>query len=573
MKTKLFAYACALALVSTVGFTSCKKDDPDQGRQKKEVVKTEFSISLPQQLSGKRHMPGTTVQAAGLSEFQGIANGIILVPFAKTSAIAAGDERLGDNIILDGAVDPAELGTNSNAKVYTDVNIPLATGSLLFYGVSAASGTAFEVGSLIPANLDNSHNPDDFSFSLEQIVADDAVADLTDPANPGGKLLQYLTNIAAADDGAKAWYAYTASGEEEAYKVMFDKFSTLHGLSSFEVARVLTDLYKSLKPLSTDIAEAIKTAINDPEYATINASDSVKLIAELNNFPAEANLPVGSIDIVWDGTNHEFKVGAYSNMATPNKYVYPAQLWYFVNSTIKTSNTSKQTAYDNSNEWSDILDLHTDGNTVTTGTRAVAIEDAIQYAVARLDVQVKLAATSLADNSETVEGVATAVDCGGGLPVTAILIGGQQEATFDFTPNTLATEYTIYDKVMTEADMTATTSYSDINSTLVLENSDSDVKIAVEMVNTTGADFYGANGQLIPKNSKFYVVGTLTAAAATETAGHVFKQDFVTTAKLNLTSLQTAYNTIPDLRTPQLELGFSVDLTWQNGHEYTINFD
>ena len=578
--TKLFAYACAIALVSTVGFTSCKKDDPAQGRQNKEVVKTEFSIALPNQLSGKRHMPSATVQRDGKTQFQGIADGIILVPFAKTTTIAGGDARLGANIVLDGAVLPAEIGTNSNAKVYTDVDIPLSTGSFLFYGKSAATGTAFEVGSLVPAGL-TEDDPADFSFSLEQIVADDAVAALTAPANPGGKLLQYLTNVAIASDGLgtpKRWYEYTAV-DDPALKAMFDTYITMHGLSSFEVARVLTDLYQSIKSLTSPLAVAIKAAINDPTYATINASDEVELIAALENFPQDDNLPVGSIDIAWNSTSHIFEVGAYSNMALPNRYVYPAQLWYFANSAIKTSNTSKQTAYDNVNDWAAILALHTDATAVNTNTRAVAITNPIQYAVARFDVQVKTAAASLADNSDIVEGVATAVDCSAGLPVTAILVGGQQEVNFDFTANTSATEYTIYDNVMastaeaTPATMLATTSYSALNHTLVLENGTADVKIAVEMENTTGADFYGAGGQLIPKDGKFYVVGTLTAAAATETEGHVFKQDYTTTAKLNLKDLRAAYNTIPDLRTPKLELGFSVDLTWQSGHEYTIDFD
>jgi len=581
MKTnKLFAYACAFAMVSSVGLTSCKKDDPTQGRQNQEVVKTEFSIALPNQLSGKRHMPSATVQRDGKTQFQGIADGIILVPFAKTTTIAGGDARLGDNIVLEGAVTPAQIGTNSNAKVYTDVDIPLSTGSFLFYGKSAATGTAFQVGSLVPAGL-TEDDPADFSFSLEQIVADDAVAALTASTNPGGKLLQYLTNVATASDGLgtpKRWYEYT-TGDDPALKAMFDTYVTMHGLSSFEVARVLTDLYQSLKPLSSPLATAIKAAINDPTYATINASEEVELIAALENFPQSANLPVGSIDIAWNSTSHIFEVGAYSNMALPNRYVYPAQLWYFANSAIKTSNTSKQTAYDNVNDWAAILALHTDAAAVNTKTRAVAITNPIQYAVARFDVQVKTAASSLADNSDLVEGVATAVDCSAGLPVTAILVGGQQEVNFDFTANTSATEYTIYDNVMastaeaTPATMLATTSYSAPNHTLVLENGTADVKIAVEMENTTGADFYGAGGQLIPKNGKFYVVGTLTAAAATETEGHVFKQDYTTTAKLNLKDLRAAYNTIPDLRTPKLELGFSVDLTWQSGHEYTIDFD
>ena len=63
-------------------------------------------------------------------------------------------------------------------------------------------------------------------------------------------------------------------------------------------------------------------------------------------------------------------------------------------------------------------------------------------------------------------------------------------------------------------------------------------------------------------------------------------QDYVTTAnftiKLGTSStvfdqdapneegLGDAYNVIPDLRTPQMELGMSVDLKWEVGHEYDI---
>jgi hypothetical protein len=111
-----------------------------------------------------------------------------------------------------------------------------------------------------------------------------------------------------------------------------------------------------------------------------------------------------------------------------------------------------------------------------------------------------------------------------------------------------------------------------MNHTLVLENGTSDVMIALELTNNTGVDFYGVEGKLIPKDGKFYVIAKLEAADATETAGHVFKQDYVTTAKLTLKDLKGAYNTIPDLRTPQLELGFSVNLQWESGHVYTFEF-
>ena len=89
----------------------------------------------------------------------------------------------------------------------------------------------------------------------------------------------------------------------------------------------------------------------------------------------------------------------------------------------------------------------------------------------------------------------------------------------------------------------------------------------------TGEDFFGYNDMLIPKGGKFYVVGQLDANAATETGKKVFKQDYKTTAKLTLNTLQKAYSTIPDLRTPELELGFAVDLTWESGHVYEISFE
>ena len=110
---------------------------------------------------------------------------------------------------------------------------------------------------------------------------------------------------------------------------------------------------------------------------------------------------------------------------------------------------------------------------------------------------------------------------------------------------------------------------STVNSTLVLETAAStDVMLAVEMINNSGKDFYGVGGQLIPNNGKFYVCAKLEASPATETGNKVFAQDYKTVANLNLISLKSAYNTIPDLRTPRLELGFSVDLTWQDGHVY-----
>ena len=578
---KMTFLACAAMLTSAIAFTGCKGDQ-NAPEKAQEVVKTQFSIALPNQIkSGPNRMPGTTVQKTGKTQFQGM-NDITLVPFAKQGQIEASDTRLGDNIttasnpVAPMTVTKADIESHpSNAKVFEDVTIPLTTGSFLFYAKSAKSGTKFEAGSLIAKNLANDKQPADFKFSLEQIMSDPTP--LFASGNAGDLLLKYMSSVANATDGSKAWSTYTTA-ENQALHDMYAAFTSAHGLSSFEVARIMSDLYKSLMTASSPITNAIKNAINNPTYATVNTTTGeVTLASGLLNFPQSYDLPEGSIDIKWNGT--AFVEGDYANMAKPNTFVYPAQLWYYVNSTIQTSNQSRKTMYDGTNDWDAILLAHGDALSVNARTRAVAIKDPIQYAVARLDVAVRLDATALVDNSDNVEGTGTNVNCAGGFPVTAVLIGGQQDAKFDFTTAGSVdvaeiSSYTIYDNVIDPAivaEYKAVNNYSEANSTLVLENGTSNVMIAVEMLNDK-ADFYGAGNQLIPKNSKFYVVAELTATAATETGGHVFKQDYTTTAKLTLKNLRTAYNTIPDLRTPELELGFSVDLTWQNGHTYEIDF-
>ena len=587
---KMTFLACAALLASACMFTACKKDKTDEelqqatqeGSYNGEVVKTEFSIALPKQL-GPNRMPATTVQDLGMEQFNGMT-GITLLPFAKqvvapadpatAAPVGSGDARLGGANIPLGDLNKAEVSEKaSQAKVYGDINIPLTTSSFIFYAKSKATeGGKFSVGSLKPTPEDLNANPAGITFDLEQIQSTASTTMLSGEAS-GKKLMNYLTSIANASDGQpspKMWREYTAD-DDAAMKAMFDNFVSLKYLSSFGVERVLTDLYKTLKPVASPIATAVKAAINNPTYATLNASDEVELVSALDNFPAEFNLPNGAVSLAWNGT--AFIQGPYSNMAPIENYVYPAQLWYYVNSAIKTSNTSKKTMYDNTTiAWSGILAEHTDAVSVNSLTRAVAIYKPIQYAVARLDVAVKLKSATLADNSESAEGIATAVDCSAGFPITGILVGGQQQVKYDFTTNG-GTEYTIYDKVMANGTMKAINgSLSAYNHTLVLENGTENVRVAVEMENNTGKDFYGYGDQLVPAGGKFYVVAELVATEATQTDGHVFKQDYKTIANLTLKDLKNAYNTIPDLRTPKLELGFSVDLTWQAGHTYEFEF-
>lgn len=581
-------FACAAVLTSAVAFTGCKSDN-NEPTKPAEVVKTEFAIALPDNAvgNGPRRMPGATVQKT-TNDFQGLAN-MVLIPFAKADKVESTDPRLGSANIALGTIPYDTVWNASNhSKVYSDVAIPLTTSAFLFYGESAKNASATtpatkaQYGVLTAANI-ASGAPSGITFSLAPILSG-TTASVT-ASGEGKELIDLLNGVANAQDSeSKAWKSYNeGEGDDAGMIAMFETYSSMHALSSNEVLRVLKNLYESLEPLksaaepvgtlATNIQTAIKAGIT---VAGEVGSQTFTWQDGYTGFPVTTHgLPEGAVRIKYDATafractDDEYTA---VNQAPLNLFTYPSSLWYFANSTIKTANESKKTLYEGANDWNTILAAYTGASAVNSVTRSVVIKDTIQYAVARLDVSVALSNTELEDKA------GQKINCTSGFPVTAVLVGGQKKANFKFEP-TGSDVYTIYDNVMTTPEapltMTATTTRTGVNSTLVLEteNGDSkDVKIAVEFTNASGHDFQGIDG-LVPAGGKFYLIATLPSAAAIVTGKKVFKQDYTTTATLTVTSLAKAYNTIPDLRTPKLELGMTVDLNWKSGHTYDINFD
>ena len=154
--------------------------------------------------------------------------------------------------------------------------------------------------------------------------------------------------------------------------------------------------------------------------------------------------------------------------------------------------------------------------------------------------------------------------------------------------------YVVYDKKVPTGSSIPTLTGNE-NYTLLFDNYDSglgadaqkDVSVALEFVNESGPAFYGEHN-LIPTGGKFYLVGKLTIGSnritnddwekyypvppyndsgESQKITRIFVQDFMTdvTFKIGATSLQKAYNTIPDLRSTQTSLGLSVNLKWQKG--------
>jgi hypothetical protein len=114
--------------------------------------------------------------------------------------------------------------------------------------------------------------------------------------------------------------------------------------------------------------------------------------------------------------------------------------------------------------------------------------------------------------------------------------------------------------------------------------------VALEFVNN-GDDFWGRDN-IILTGQTFYLVGTLTigenvitswdnyyqippldASGTSTKTTRVFVQDYMTVAnfKLTGTSLQSAYVTLPDLRSSQLSFGLSVDIDWRPGLTFNVD--
>lgn len=237
---------------------------------------------------------------------------------------------------------------------------------------------------------------------------------------------------------------------------------------------------------------------------------------------------------------------------------------------MKTADT--EVDMDAASDWTAIVGSMT-GSSVAPTTRSIAIEQPINYGVGRLSTQVKFGAQRVPDSKDDGHNSSVVEIPGEGFKITGILIGGQGEVGWNYIPTATGSK-TIYDKSMTEgmcAKYSSDFTGAITNYTLAFETeSNKDVNVAIELVNGD-KDFYGKDGMIIPAGGKFYLVGQLESSAATETGEKIFKQDYNTIAKFNITNLKSAYNGLPDLRTPSLQLGMSVDLNWEEGHTFDVD--
>lgn len=602
-KVKFFGLAGFILLASGAGFSSCSSDsaDPTGGTGVAgQVVKAQFAINIPYgNNSSANQAKKVTRMTANMTQqnnhFRGISDIVLLTFNGDPTTTSITDATNIIKISTDGNA----YAQNEYCRLYRDIEIPVETSYIAFYGkASRNTETDFEAGKITDEGT-SGKTLANISHKLTRINSD---ANFTTDGDALA-IIQALNDIANAQvtDGS-ATYTWAnignlrtlpswLTGQEQEFLVdRYNSFIKLTAGSKTSVTACIQSLEAALAGETPGANVPIEKLLTAEIYN--KCKTALRTIDGLGNFPGKYYLPDGAAALKWIAGESTFaySVPGSANFVTGDninyqKICYPAELSYFVNTKTMVSDKDMSSLNDfpTYNDWIKKSDTDWNGKSFTekaveSSTKTVGLKDPVQYSVAVLKSTVKCDAATLKDNGQSKGGLKADQDVpvNSGFPVTGILIGGQPESVdWKYEPTTEAFANTIYDKNM-NGTITAGTTASTPNYTLVFDNKSTDKKpvfVTIELTNNSGMDFYGQDG-IIPKDAKFYLVGKLDPDATEgvtnpNSVDRVFVQDHITKANFTIKDLKKAYNCIPDLRTSGINVGLAVDLSWQNG----ITFD
>ena len=606
---QLFSLASAMLLASAAGMVSCSSDsiEPTGGSGVTgQVVKTQFYINIPYKGdngSVSTRMTDVNTQNTGnnSANFLGMVNTQMYAfkgePGTTGFATSVKAIPIGD------AADASSKDEWRN--VYRDIAIPVGTTNLLLYArADKKSKTNFEAGSLsnpyASTTTTDATELSALNFALTEVNKDQNFstegADILNALNfvantkvtkPGTTTTIKWSEIDKSDLGT--------ANEREALKERYNKFIALTSGSAKSVQLLIENL-KNVINGSTGVED-------DKLMAKAIVTNCTTVLPDLGtkDFPRNLNLPDGVAKVKWNDIKKEFEyVNVNSTVSTGNlinytTITYPSELAYYVSSPVKVSSNEITAVKDlpDYNKWiGNTADWSSYGDAVESSTRFVALQKPVLYGVASLKSTIRCASKTLIDNAKDKgqyesDNSITVDDTS--FPITGILIGGQpKQVSWNFEAASSVTtnefKYTIYDRDMNKGTnlTAAVTETPEPNYTLVLDNKDNSgatsqnkVYITIELENKA-SDFFGAEG-LIPKGSKFYMVGELDPKATSgitqptgETLDHVFVKDHTTIANFTIKSLKKAYNHIPDMRSSKINVGLAVDLSWKEGITFNV---
>ena len=547
------------------------------------------------------------------------------------------DEKSPVELLLDENNNDMHIdGSNKDYKVYNDVNVAVGTNNFLFYG-EGPSGTDmnsnFEKGKLT-ANVNGKTSVSKINFKPVQIAAQSTYSSVQ---TEFATYLNNIVGANYSDGtNTTNWnsIADDATGDLLVLKAAYTNFVKLKAGSAAAILASVQSLYNIMKPISDktssnakDLAGAICTAIlnqngtnlkikvssetTDPNYI-LSYESSDKNYTE---FPETQGLPQGAMILEYSSTStpgFSYKttsanIGTADNNINVDNIVYPACIEYFVNTPLKATNSDEITWPTTASSW-DSDNWNSWGDVVLPSTRTIALQNTINYGVSSLKTTIKaVTETGLLEDNQNhfysnLENQQVAV--GNGFTVTGILIGGQPaQVEWNFLSSSDNFNNTVFDRSMPIDENGKITviakNYSDNNETskpfytLLLDNmlsgenaTQKDVNFAIELKNTSNTDFYGVDG-VVAAGQKFYLVGKMSVSDDQSITfptdndyrfpgigtKRIFVQDYTTNLNVTFKSLKNAYVTIPDLRASNLQLGLSVDLTWQSGLTYNVTIE
>lgn len=601
-KLNSFFLMGSVALAGLGVMSSCSSDDlgtDSTNVTDNKAVKTQFALNIPRANGGTR-MSADNTQGETTSAFLGMKD-IKLYSFSEKPVAGNTSTSLFD--LPDITI--TDVNSSKSSKIYTDVAIPVGTKYFLFYG-HGPQGEAADVENMFAKGV-LGFTPNDLvdNIKLELIQAQGGDVD-----NKHIALLGILNGVA----DVPGWSAQTANTE---LGKLYTKYLETKAGSANSIRLTLQRLYNNLGGVTTSgteadkvIAKDIRSKIEESFTKSTDPADNSAVLTYKteNTYPKNMNLPDGAVQVAYDNTTKKFKYVTSTSLTglgtlDASKICFPSSIYYFCSSDLAATaseninwpnTTTSWVAPGTGNApWLKSATALADGWTadVKATTRSIAMRQNINYGVASLKTTVKCNAATLADNTslnvvDPNEFTGNVSVPNEGFHVTGLLIGGQPvEVKYDFQPaSSDAFNRTVYDRNLDNIFAQNGTASSE-NYTIVLPNdlgrtetSQKIVNVAIELENTSGADFRGADG-IVPNGGKFYLVGKLTPVSTLNVNGTtinnpaVFMSDYQTTLNLNIKSLKSAYNTIPDLRSTKLQFGMSVDLTWEKGLKFDVNIE
>lgn len=555
----MYARVCVALVILMM--TGCAADDElSQTSDPDVAVVADIAFTISQEARPTTRMSAAVVQDAGQA-YRGIEMRHI-VPFAigEAEKVTAGVMPKAFQVYGIG-----EKPVDNRAYYYYD-NCTLMSGvnAFLCYGRAPQASSDKHVNGSLLETFPLDMAPGKIRFSLEAIA--------NSVHTTATALAEYMTSIANAEGNGVKWKNTSNATLRVMYMNFLNKTEAEEDAGGEPLPGSATNIYVYTQTLKSALESLTLTEPDDIAIRTaiITAIDAYN--TDWDDFPGSIGLPDGAAVIRWTGTAFEPQVNT-TTLADINgidRYAYPAELYYYGNSRIRTSSIDKRKEKYTDREWTAILnDYEYEDGVVSSSTTAVAIKEPLQYGVAHVKIILKQT-----DSANLTDAAGAAIPVGtNNFPLTGVIIGGQLPVGFDFTPTTAYPVYSeaemkfIYDNQVPTLYLSASADASQAINTLALQSYDKKkVPVALELTNNSGTDFKGLGG-IIQKGTKFYLVGEIDPEqfkddSRTEIRDRVFTQDYTTTLNIKVTGLEKAYNVVPNLLSPRLEMGIELTPKW-----------